>query len=126
VSDKIYILDEIVVAEAKAADLREAYFTRYVPSAQARGMSLEGAWRSPAVALADRQCTLRFLWSVPDTAGWWAMRLGAARANTSLDVSIQGDDEKLVWWAHVDAIATERKRTFMVNIAGSPKDPSHV
>lgn len=125
-SDKIYILDEIVVAEARAVDLRQAYFTRYVPSAQARGMSLEGAWRSPPVVLADRQCTLRFLWSVPDTAGWWAMRLGAARADTSLDVPIDGDEDKLAWWAHVDAIATERKRTFMVNIDGSLKDPSHV
>jgi hypothetical protein len=125
-SDKIFILDEIVVPEGQSAKLREAYFTRYAPSARARGMSLEGAWRSPAIALVERHCTLRFLWSVPDVAGWWAMRLGAARANSALDVPIDGGDEKLAWWAYVDSIATERKRTFMVDIEGGPEDATHV
>jgi hypothetical protein len=126
VSDKIYVLDEIVVAEGRAVELRQAYLSRYAPSARARGMSLEGAWRSPAITLAARECTLRFLWSVPDVAGWWAMRLGAARANTALDVPIDGDDEKLAWWAHVDAIACERRRTFMVGIEDGVKDVAHV
>jgi hypothetical protein len=126
VSDKIFILDEIVVPEGQSAKLREAYLTRYAPSARARAMSLEGAWRSPAIALADRHCTLRFLWSVPDVAKWWAMRLGSARANSALDVPIDGTDDKLAWWAYVDSIATERKRTFMVDIEDGTKEPEHV
>lgn len=115
-SNKVYILDEIVVQEGHGPALREAYFTRYAPSARSRGMKLEGAWRAPPVALANRVCTLHFLWSVPDVAAWWGMRLGAARADSSLDVPIDGDVEKLTWWAYVDTIATERKRTFMVEL----------
>jgi hypothetical protein len=115
-SDKIYILDEIVVQQAESARLRDAYMEQYVPSAKSRGMTLEGAWRSPPIELADRTMTLHFLWSVPDVAGWWGMRLGAARANPDLDVAIEGDEEKARWWGFVDSVATSRKRTFMVDL----------
>jgi hypothetical protein len=112
-SDKVYIFDEIVVAEADGARLRKAYLAEYAPSARARGMTLEGAWRSPPVELEGRAMVLHFLWSVPDVGAWWAMRLGAARADASQDVPIAGNEDKLRWWRFVDNIAISRKRSFM-------------
>ncbi len=114
-SDKIYILDEIVVAESQLPALRQAYLERYAPAARGRGMLLEGAWRSPPVAIDGRQATLHFLWSVADISAWWGMRLGTARANAKLDVGIEGDTDKASWWRYVDAMAVSRKRTFMVD-----------
>lgn len=115
-SDKVYIFDEIVVAQAEVAGLHRAYLDRYAPAARARGMVLEGAWRSPPIELEGRAMTLHFMWSVPDVAGWWGMRLGTARANPELDVEIEGDEAKLAWWRFVDAIAISRKRTFLVDL----------
>jgi hypothetical protein len=114
VSEKVYILDEIVVHQAESARLRAAYMEQYAPSARHRGMTLEGAWRSPPIELTGRMTTLHFLWSVPNVGGWWGMRLGAARANPDLDVPIDGDQEKTEWWSFVDSVAASRKRTFMV------------
>jgi hypothetical protein len=116
-SEKVFIFDEIVVAESQSAKLRAAYLDQYAPTARARGMVLEGAWRSPPVELPDRQMTLHFLWSVANVGGWWAMRLGAARANPELDVPLDGDEEKLCWWAWVDDVAVSRKRSFLTDIA---------
>ncbi len=115
-SDRIYILDEIAVHQIDSVSVREAYLERYAPAARARGMHLEGAWRSPPLEIPGRATTLHFLWSVPDVAGWWGMRLGAARADASRDVGIEGDDEKIAWWSHIDSIAISRKRTFMVDV----------
>lgn len=115
-SGKIYVLDEIVIQHSQSARLHDAYIAEYAPAARARGMHLESAWRSPPVELADRPMTLRFLWSVPDIAGWWRMRLGAARADPGLDVEIEGDDQKTQWWRFVDSIAISRKRIFMVDL----------
>lgn len=116
-SDRVYIFDEIVVAQHGHRVLRAAYLDRYVPSARLRGMTLEGAWTSPPIELPDGVMTLHFLWSVPDVSAWWAMRLGAARAQSDLDVPIDGDEEKRLWWQYVDNIAVSRKRTFMRDIA---------
>jgi hypothetical protein len=113
---KIYVLDEIEVSESQFQRLHDAYLQRYVPNAQARGMTLESAWRSPTIALADRTATFRVLWSVYDVAGWWRMRLGTQRASPELDVGIEGDEEKLQWWSFVDSIAIGRKRNFMIAV----------
>jgi hypothetical protein len=116
VSDKIYILDEIGVDHGNSVLLRDAYLQRYVPAAKARGMRLEGAWRTPPIELPDRLTTLHFLWSVPDVGGWWRMRLGAARVNLDPDAGIEGSEDKLSWWSFVDSIASSRKRSFMVEL----------
>jgi hypothetical protein len=112
-SDKVYIFDEITVSEGEGARMRKAYLDDYAPSARKRGMTLEGAWRSPPVELEDRAVTLHFLWSVADVGAWWAMRLGAARADPSQDVPLASNADKLRWWQWVDNIAISRKRTFM-------------
>jgi hypothetical protein len=113
-SAKIYILDEIAVAQPQSASLSAAYMQRYAPSARSRGMTLEGSWRTPAPVLPDRETVLYFLWSVAGPVEWWGMRLGTARANPELDVPIEGDEEKLGWWRYVDNVAIRRKRIFMV------------
>ena len=115
-SDRIFVLDEIEVVAAHSAELRKAYIERYMPSARARNMCFEGAWRTPAIDLPDRPTILFFLWSVAGPAEWWGMRLGTARANPDLDVAIEGDEEKTRWWGFVDSIATSRKRTFMIDV----------
>jgi hypothetical protein len=122
VSDKIYIFDEIVVQEPRSSELSQAYIRQYAPAARSRGMTLEAAWRSPALKLEGRTSTLHFLWSVPNVGGWWQMRLGAARANPELDVAMEGEDDKTTWWRFVDIIAQSRKRTFMVDLAQTNSD----
>lgn len=108
--DRIYVYDEIAVPHTRWKQLRGAYLEQYVPGARARGMTLEGAWRSPPIDLPDRASTLHFLWSLPDAAAWWKMRLDAI-------------EEKTRWWSFVDSIAVSRKRTVMIDaMDGSGSD----
>jgi hypothetical protein len=70
------------------------------------------------VAVRLREAYLaRYVPIVADVAAWWAMRLGAARADPENDVPLDGHEEKTNWWAWVDAIAITRKRTFLRDIA---------
>jgi hypothetical protein len=121
-ADEIYIFDEIVVETSQSEQLAARYMSDYAPDARARGMVLKAAWRSPPVEIPGRSVTLHFLWSVAGVGAWWQMRLGASRANPDLDVAVEGDDAKLVWWRLVDSIALSRSRTFMVNIPGVKPD----
>jgi hypothetical protein len=121
-ADEIYIFDEIVVEASQSAQLAAHYMRDYAPDARSRGMSLRAAWRSPAVEIPGRNVTLHFLWSVAGVGAWWQMRLGASRANPDLDVEVEGDDAKLLWWRWVDSIAVSRNRTFMVDVPGVKLD----
>jgi hypothetical protein len=121
-ADEIYIFDEIVVETSKGDELAARYLSDYAPDARSRGMVLQGAWRSPPVEITGRSVTLHFLWSVAGVGAWWQMRLGASRANPDLDVEVEGDDTKLVWWRFVDSVALSRSRTFMVNVPGVKLD----
>jgi hypothetical protein len=122
VADEIYIFDEIVVETSQSEQLAARYMRDYAPDARSRGMVLQAAWRSPPVAIPGRSVTLHFLWSVAGVSAWWQMRLGASRANPDLDVAVEGDDAKLVWWRLIDSIALSRSRTFMMNIPGVKPD----
>jgi len=113
-SRKIFIFDEIIVLHAHLARLRSAYLEQYAPVARARGMTLEGAWRSPPIDLPDRASTLHFLWSVPNVGAWWKMRAGA-RAAGDVDAPAESHEDKARWWSFVDSIAIGRKRTFMTD-----------
>jgi hypothetical protein len=119
---KIYILDEIVVRQVDRVTISSAYMSRYVPSARARGMTLEGCWRTPAVEIAGREITLFYMWSVPGVGEWWGQRLGQARANPELDVAIEGDEEKTRWWRWVDKVVVGRKRRFLIDQPESDGD----
>ena len=46
---KIYILDELLVRQADRASISAAYRRDYVPSAEGRGMMLEGSWMTPPI-----------------------------------------------------------------------------
>jgi hypothetical protein len=116
---KIYILDELVVRQADRAGISAAYSKEYIPSAQLRGMTLEGSWLTPPIELPGREMTLFYLWSVAGPGEWWGMRLGQARANPDLDVQIEGDEEKTRWWRWVDDRVISRKRRFMVDQPGA-------
>jgi hypothetical protein len=121
-ADEIYVFDEIVAETSQSQQLAARYLRDYAPDARARGMSLRAAWRSPAVEIPGRHVTLHFLWSVAGVGAWWQMRLGESRANPDLDVAVEGDDAKLLWWRWVDSIAVSRKRTFMVDVPGVKLD----
>ena len=102
----ILILDEIVVKPGLVQDYRRAYRARYVPAAERRGMTLAGAWQSPAGRdYDDLPTTLYYLWSVADVAGWWAMRL--SRTSDGTDERF----EKLAWWEESDRMTLGRKRS---------------
>jgi hypothetical protein len=116
IKGRVLVLDEISVPQVSTAKLHDAYVQRYVPAAQARGLRFEGAWRNPVADGLATIVTLRYMWSVPDVAGWWQMRLGAQRAAGDLNAVIEGDEEKMQWWSFVDSVAIDRKRVFMTDL----------
>jgi hypothetical protein len=120
-SRKIFVFDEIVVPHTQLERLRRAYLDEYAPGARARGMTLEGAWRSPPIDLPDRASTLHFLWSVPNVGAWWRMRAGA-RATGDLNAPPESHEDKARWWSFVDSIAVSRKRTIMTDAGEGSKD----
>ncbi|RVT90866.1 hypothetical protein [Sphingomonas crocodyli] len=75
---KITITDIIDAAPGRAAEVHKAYMDDYAPTARARGMELEQALISPPIYLTGQSNRLTFVWSVPDTAGFWKARLGGA------------------------------------------------
>lgn len=109
VSGEVYVYDEIVVRSAHYEALRSLYLDGYLPQAQARGMTLQGCWRSPPVDLPDREVTLHAMWLVADPGSWWAMRLDAV-------------EDKLRWWGTVDAMVVSRKRTAMTSDGKDARD----
>jgi hypothetical protein len=102
---KIMIMDEIEVRAGEAGRFHDLYSQRYVPAAKRRGMTLESGWRTPVADIPERPATLYFIWSVPDSHAWWAMR-GADY------------EEKRAWWLSVDDLIVQRRRRFLVNVLG--------
>lgn len=113
-SDKIFILDEVVVGPGMSAAYRDAYLKHYAPGARERGMALESVWRTPPFDLAEKGATLYFLWSVDGILGWWTMRLGAARVSGE-EVSIDEGDEKSGWWLESVRLSISRRRLFLTD-----------
>jgi hypothetical protein len=104
----ILILDEIVVKPGAAQAYRSAYRSGYVPGAERRGMTLQGAWQCPPAQDYDElPTTLYYLWSVEDVAGWWAMRL--SRTASGADERF----EKLAFWKASDRMTLSRKRSML-------------
>lgn len=116
--DRIFILDELVVEQSRLAELRQAFLDRYVPSARARGMTLDGAWQTPPIAIPGRRVTLYFLWSVENLGGFWTMRLGGGFSNPDAEPAWEGEDKEQ-WWLHVDGIAVSRRRQIMTGVEGT-------
>jgi hypothetical protein len=114
--DSIHILDEVVVEQSRLAELRSAFFERYLPSAGARGMKLAGAWQSPAIELPGRPVTMYFLWSLDDLGAFWRMRLGAGFGDPGAEPVWEGEDKEQ-WWLFVDGICSSRRRSVMTDMA---------
>lgn len=109
-TDRIYILDEVMVQPGRAAEYREVYLTRYAPGAQARGMRFESARMSPPVELGKRPSTLQFTWSVADAPAWWAMRFAAL-----------GDPAVHAFWRDTATLVVSRSRRFLRDVPVQPR-----
>ena len=101
---RILIMDEIEAAPGQTAILRERYASVYAPAAKRCGMTLEGGWETAVADLPERNATFFFVWSVPDIAAWWALRLCR-------------DPDKLAWWRANDTLIARRRRRFLTDVA---------
>jgi hypothetical protein len=104
---KIYILDEIQPLPGGVEAYRQAYLAEYAPAARGRGMTLEAVRLSPPTELVEGGATLSFLWSVPDVAAWWAMRLA-------------GEADKKAWWTRSTELAVSRTRRYLTDLDDAP------
>lgn len=110
---RILILDEIEAKPGMATQVRDAYRERYVPAAQARGMTLEAAWQNPpAIDIAELPATLFWLWSVEGEAGWWKQRL-SRRADGSDE-----REDKAAFWQSLEPLILGRKRRMLTDQQG--------
>lgn len=109
-SEKVFVLDEIVVLPGGAATYREAYLNGYAPRARERGMTLEHVRITPPFEWNEGSNTLHFLWSVENIDAWWAMRIGGVDGRP-LDTSglINAD-----WWVETEHLIVTRRRNIFV------------
>ena len=70
----VYIVDDITTTPGAGEACLEAYLRRYVPGAQARGLTLLHRWVSPPVWLHEQPNRLLFVWSAQGAAGVWACK----------------------------------------------------
>lgn len=105
---RILIMDEVTVKPGKSTEYRAAWQTGYRPAAERRGMTLEAAWQTPPIEdVAGVPITLVFVWSVEDTAGWWAQRM------SKLPDGSDERFEKLAWWESVAPMTIARRRRML-------------
>lgn len=95
----ITITDIIDAVPGRAAEVHKAYMADYAPAAQARGMTLQDALISPPIYLTDQSNRLTFVWTVPDTAGFWKTRHAA-----SADPGVRG------FWTKIAPLVVQRER----------------
>jgi hypothetical protein len=73
----IYVLDRIALKPGRLRQWRELFERSYLPGARARGLALVGLFAEPPVELDEEGGELVALWSLPDLAAFWRMRLRA-------------------------------------------------
>lgn len=95
----LYIVDDVTAKPGAGAAFLEAYLQRYVPGAQARGLSLLHRLVSPPVWLPDQSNRLLFIWTAEGAAGVWASKF-AGRSDPAL----------AAWW-ETEAAALIESRT---------------
>jgi hypothetical protein len=101
----IQILDEITLAPERIGHVLTMLRERYLPTHEARGLTLAGRWVSPPVAIAGQPNVLWLAWHVDDAAAYYRMR-----ATANADVA--------GFWAAVDAICEGRRRHVMTDADG--------
>jgi hypothetical protein len=102
---RIAIVDRVTLRADDVRSWLDRMHAEYAPAADARGMSMTGAWSSPVDPDAVEVC---ILWELPDTAAFWRMRAGALA-----DASVER------FWDATDAIALERDRRVYEPVEGS-------
>ena len=80
----IYVIDEILAKPGQGKALYEAYMARYVPGAEARGMTLQHRLVEPAMWLSEGSNRLVFLWAQSDVGAVWGAKHGA-RLDSAVD-----------------------------------------
>jgi hypothetical protein len=101
----VYVLDELVVPAGHLDTVRRSLEDDYVPAARRRGLQLEHLCITPPIELLDEPTTLVLWWSLPDAAGFWAMKRQTA-----------GDEDLARWWQALDATLVSRRRRFLAPV----------
>ncbi|MEE2061983.1 hypothetical protein [Rhodococcus artemisiae] len=96
----IYIEDRVVTTSGNGRAFVEAYQRDYVPSASARGMTLERITVSPPVWLDDESNIITITWTVAGQSSWWKAAI-AGRHDPTL----------VQWWESVRLLISERTRS---------------
>lgn len=101
----IWILDEVTTKPGQGPAFLAAYMARYVPGAQARGMTLAHRMVEPAMWLDDAPNRLVFVWTLPHAGAVWMSKY-AARA----------DPDVAKWWnEEAPAFIESRRRSTLAD-----------
>lgn len=102
---RIIVIDEVWPMTGQVEAYRDAYLADYAPAARRRGMTLESVMLSPPLVLAEGGNRLTFVWSLPDTPAFWAMRFA-------------DEATKHVWWDRGATMAHRQERTLHTDFGG--------
>ena len=100
-SAAIFVIDELVAKPGQGQTLFEAYMTRYVPGAEARGMVLLHRMVEPGFWLLDRSNRLLFIWTLKDAGAVWAKNF----------VSREDPAVAEWWWKEAARLIESRRRS---------------
>ena len=104
-----YFLDELTVHPGKLQSFLAGYKERYIPGAQARGLTLVGTWVTPPVEVAGEPCTVVAMWSIPSEQAFWTQKHTA-----------RNDPAVAAWWREAEADLSRRERRYLNAASFSP------
>jgi hypothetical protein len=101
----IWIVDEVTTRPGQGPAFLAAYMERYVPKAQARGMTLAHRMVEPAMWLDDAPNRLLFVWTLPHPGAVWASKFAA-----------RPDPDVATWWnEEAPAFIESRRRSTLAD-----------
>lgn len=83
----IYVVDDVTARPGAGETFLDAYMSRYVPGAQARGLTLLHRLVSPPVWLREQSNRLLFVWAAAGAEGVWAAKFAG-----------RSDPRLAAWW----------------------------
>lgn len=98
---QVFIIDEFVAMPGKGKELLAAYRDRYVPGAEARGMTLERIVVSPPMWLEQASNRITASWTVEGASGWWGQA-----------VQSRYDPAVGEFWPSIEGLIVSRNRHF--------------
>jgi hypothetical protein len=105
----IYVLDRITLKPGRLREYRELLERSYLPGARARGLELVGLFATPPLELDDASNELLALWSLPDLAAFWRVRMRA--------VADPGVER---FWRESEAFILTRERRYLCRLDEAP------